>query len=277
MRQPKNRGAAIDQQRIADWINRFRFYRASPNEHEITTWLDRFHINDRDLAARILDCTEVIGEPTIQIGYRQILSGLSGWHREKSQRDGNWVFAGFGGPSESGLSMLRIFREANNLNAKQFDNLFCTALDIPSRKLTAQDTIIIIDDFAGTGKQICDRWPTLYELIASDARAYLVLTAATEAAIQKITEETSLEIKVQFKVQRNENVFSAQCRRFSTPDRRALRDYCKIADAKNPEGFGKCGLLYVLSHKTPNNSIPILHSNHKRWKGLFPRNLQQDG
>jgi hypothetical protein len=271
------RGAAIDQHRIAAWVDRFRFYRASPNQQEVLAWLDRFHVSDRDLAARILDCVEVISEPTIQQGYREALNAMPGWHRQKSQREGRWIFTGFGGPSESGMAMLRMFREANNLNAANFDELFCTILEIPSKKLTAEDTIVLVDDFSGTGRQVCDRWPTLYELIASDAKPYLVLTAATEDAISKITQTTALEVAVKFRIQKNENIFAAVCRRFNDAERAAILPYCRRADGKNPRGYGGCGLLYVLSHKPPNNSIPILHANHNGWKGLFPRNLQQEG
>jgi hypothetical protein len=277
MRQPLQRGAAIDQHRMTGWINRFRFYRASPNQQEIEAWLDRFQVADRDLAARLLDCVEVISEPTIQQGYRDALTSLEGWHSNPAEREGRWFFTGFGGPSESGMAMLRIFREANNLNAPAHNHLFCTVSDIPSKKLTAEDTIVIVDDFSGTGKQICDRWPVLYELIASDAKPYLILTAATDTAAAKIAQETTLQVVTQFSIHKNENVFASTCRRFTQADRDAILPYCEKADKKHPNGFGECGLLYVLSHKTPNNSIPILHSNHKSWKGLFPRNLQQSG
>jgi hypothetical protein len=27
----------------------------------------------------------------------------------------------------------------------------------------------------------------------------------------------------------------------------------------------------VFQHRSPNNSIPILHADHERWTGLFPR------
>ena len=51
----------------------------------------------------------------------------------------------------------------------------------------------------------------------------------------------------------------------------ALLEYCKRADRKYPRGYGDCGFVLVLAHKTPNNSIPVLHANNVRWKGLFPR------
>jgi hypothetical protein len=160
------------------------------------------------------------------------------------------------------MAMLRVFREANNLNAHKYDKLFGSILDIPSLKLSAQDVVVLVDDFAGTGRQVCERWPTLSELIASDARCYLVLAAATTQALDKVKKETTLETLVHSTIQKNENVFSTTCRRFSAGERDALLHYCERADRKNPRGFGNCGLVYVLSHQTPNNSVPILHANH---------------
>ncbi|SRR6266436_708685 len=274
MRAPRQRGAPIDKHRIGEWIGRFRFYRAPPDEPAIVAWLARFGDADKDLAARILDCVEVISEATIQKAYKQALESVEGWHRDGAQRDGRWVFTGFSGPGESGMAMLRVFREANRLTEAKYNRLFVSMIDIPSLRLSAEDTVVLVDDFAGTGRQICRRWPTLTELIASDARCLLVLTAATVEALEKIRASTELEIFSQHEIQKNENVFSTECRRFSTGDRNAILTYCSRADQKNPRGFGDCGLLYVLSHKTPNNSIPVLHANHHRWVGLFPRSLQ---
>jgi len=40
---------------------------------------------------------------------------------------------------------------------------------------------------------------------------------------------------------------------------------------ENPMGFGDCGLVVVFQHRPPNNTIPILHEDHSKWTGLFPR------
>lgn len=276
MRATRRRGAPIDPARIAEWEGRFRFYRASPGKAEIETWLSLFKAEHQDLAARVLDCVEVISEPTIQEGYKEALGSIAGWDKKVGTREGRWVFTGFGKVSESGWAMLRIFREANGLTASKYDGLFRHTPEIPSLQLTAEDTIVVVDDFSGTGRQICQRWPQLMELIASEARCYIVLTAATASAIAAIEEATELKVITKEIIEKNENVFSDRSTRFNDDDKATLLHYGKLADAKNPKGFNDCGLLYVLSHKTPNNTIPILHTNHPRWVGLFPRNLQQD-
>lgn len=275
MRKPKQRGAAIDAERLLEWERRFKYYRAPPGEQEIMAWLNRFSAEDRDVGARVLDCVEVISEAAIQEGYKRALETIDGWHKREADREGRWVFTGFGRPGESGLSMLRVFREANGLTARIHDSLFRHTTEIPSLKLSAEDTIVVVDDFAGTGKQICSRWPTLQELIASDARCYLVLTAATTIAVKRIKDETGVEVIVKLEISKSENVFADTAHRFDENEKTALLKYCTRVDAQHPRGYGECGLLYVLSHKTPNNSIPILHVNHDSWVGLFPRNLQK--
>ena len=36
-------------------------------------------------------------------------------------------------------------------------------------------------------------------------------------------------------------------------------------------GFNECGLLLVLSHNTPNNTMPVIWENTSKFRGLFPR------
>ena len=36
-------------------------------------------------------------------------------------------------------------------------------------------------------------------------------------------------------------------------------------------GFNECGLLLVLSHNTPNNTMPVIWEDTSKFRGLFPR------
>jgi hypothetical protein len=274
MKMPKGRGAAVDDARIAGWVDHFRFYRAPPDRNAINAWMSLFRHRDRDVAARILDCIDVVSEQSIQRGYKQALALIPGWSKEANARKGRWLFVGFGGAGESGQSMVRIFREANKLSFAKYDGLFCTVLELASNQLTAEDTVVFIDDFSGSGGQVCAKWPVLAELIGAYAQTYLILTAVTEEGLARITEETSLKVIATIEISKAENIFRANNPRFNQNEQTTLLRYCRKADNKNPKGYGQCGLLYVLSHKTPNNSIPILHANHSRWKGLFPRYLE---
>lgn len=262
-------------QRIDGWYDRFRYYRRPPSREEIASWLERFasENGDRDLAARLLDAVRIVSEEEIQIGYREALEAIPGWDRNREHREGNWVICGLGHAGESGAEMLRKFREANRLGAERFDYLFDNVTNLVERKLTEQDTVILVDDFAGTGDQVCSYWPTHAELIGG-AKAYLVLTASTEAAITRFVDLISLEeILVSHVLEEVDNLFSGQSEVFSAEEKARLLEYCRLADKNNPKGYGDCGLAVILSHKTPNNSLPLLHANKASWSGLFPRYL----
>lgn len=273
MRAPANRGVPIDDARIAAWAARFRFYRFSPDGEAIRSWLDYFKGGAVDVAARILDCVEVVREADILAGYRTSLNRIPGWSRNKRDRDGNWYFVGYGYAGESGQAMVRTFREANRLAEEKYDYLFCTVADLPSKRLTSADHVIFIDDFIGTGRQVCARWRTIELLIGSDAECHLIVTASTDDAKSRIHQDTPIKVEAHISIHPNENFFSPICRRFTQEERNLILPYCRVADAQHPKGFGDAGLLYVLNHKTPNNSLPILHANHPRWRGLFPRYL----
>ena len=260
-------------EKIEEWFNRFVFYRHPPSREDIATWLELFAKADQPIAAKILDSTELISEADIQRGYRDALESIEGWHRRKADRMGEWVISGFGGPGESGAEMLRKFREANRLSSASFDYLFATAAELPEKQLTEDDTVVFVDDFSGTGEQIENLWGKHVEL-ASGARSFLILTAATEGAIEKIMELEYLEeLLLSRVISRDSDIFADDNPVFSEAEKERVFPYCKRADRKRPKGFGDCGLLFVLSHKTPNNSLPILHANSSSWRGLFPRYL----
>lgn len=255
------------------WLDRFRFYRDSPNIEAIENWISLFEGDDAELARKVLDHVMVVSERQIQQGYSAALAALPGWD-ERATSPGRWRFVGFGKAGESGPAMVRIFREANDLALAKYDSLFCDLSDLPGLKLTALDTVVFIDDFSGTGRQVCKRWPLISELIASEATCHLILSAVTDTAAKAISERTQLSLHSSIFLDDEANVLGPNCPIFDAEEKSALIRYGEKADSKWPEGYGKSGLLFVLSHKTPNNSLPILHVNEPHWRGLFPRYLR---
>jgi hypothetical protein len=215
----------------------------------------------------------IISEEEILQGYRSALEHLPGWSRKAAERTGRWFFVGAGAAGESGPAMLRLFREANGMAAAGWQPFFLTPLDLPRLSLSAYDSVVFVDDFAGTGSQMVDYWPLMQELIASEAKCYLVLTAITTRAAEAIAASTDLQVRAEITLDESHNVFSAECPLFNAQEKAILDQYGTIASPERPRGFGDCGLTLVLSHKTPNNTLPILHANHPAWIGPFPRYL----
>lgn len=225
------------------------------------------------MAEKVLDQVLVVGDRDILSGYNRALSEIPGWDKDSSKRTGRWYFVGYGGPGESGQHMLRLFREANRMGSAKFNNWFRDVTELPGLKLTAHDTVIFVDDFAGTGDQVTTYWPTIAELIASEARCFLILTAMTSVAASSISENTELTILSSYVLGPDKAVFHDENNTFTAQEREVLEGYCAKADGKKPRGYGNLGVLFVLSHKTPNNALPILYANHGEWRGLFPRYL----
>jgi hypothetical protein len=262
------------QSRMEKWLDRFRYYRDPPNAAAVHAWISHFEEPHQELARKVLDEVIVVSERQIQEGYKAALAALPGWLQQAAPDSGRWFFVGFGKAGESGPAMVRIFREANDLALEKFDSLFCSLSDLPQMKLTAYDTVVFIDDFSGTGRQVCKLWPVVAELVASEATCHLILTAATGIAVQAISEMTDLKLHASIVLSEKYNVFSGLCETFSEDEKQILLHYGQIASGRWPCGYGNSGLLLVISHKTPNNSLPILHVNEVHWKGLFPRYLK---
>jgi hypothetical protein len=169
--------------------------------------------------------------------------------------------------------MLHKFRVGNNLSGKQYNELFIYRSDIARQQLGPDDSLVLIDDFSGTGDQVTEAWKAIYqELTAGIGRIYLALVAARRQAIARISEETNIEVVPSHILDEGDDVFSDSCSHFDNADKTALLSYCKQADNKLPRGKGNCGLLLVFAHTCPNNSIPIIRVSHSKWEGLFKRN-----
>jgi hypothetical protein len=285
VRAPSPRGTAIDARRYRRWINRFGSYRDGIINITIDSWLDQFEHADKDLAARVLDAIEYYGQSQVQAAYRQALQGLPGWNQDPEQREGRWCFAAMSGSAgESGDAMLYQFRLANGLDAKKYNDIFASRSELFRRTLLSDndpkqlgkdDVVVLLDDFTGTGRQVCDAWnnpeTSFGSLLAGVGKVYLIVVAAAQAARAKIAAETTITLVPSHQLHDGDNVFSKSCPHFSARERRRLLHYGTIADNKNPKGFGDCGLLIVFQHRAPNNTVPILHVDHNLWTGLFPR------
>lgn len=255
------------------WVGRFSAYRQAPTQETLLRWLAQFKQEHLAIAHKVLDAVEMVSELEIHEGYRDALSSLPGWSKLAAERQGRWFFLGFGAAGESGQAMLRMFREANGLTSAHWQGFFRMPRELPGLALTAYDHVVFVDDFAGTGRQVTNYWPLMQELVASEAKCYLLLTAITEVANERIKGSTELNVYARRFLNNAANVFSLECNTFDNVERRVIEDYGKIAWQAHPKGFGECGLTLVLSHKTPNNTIPILHTNHEQWVGPFPRTL----
>ena len=123
MRRPRQRGGSYRRPNHF-WVGNgdLRYYRAPPGEEEISRWLKSiFRQRSRHSRSRTRLCRDHLPEATIQEGYKEALDLIEGWHKRAADREGKWVFTGLiYTAGKSGLSMLRVFREANGLTAHSY-------------------------------------------------------------------------------------------------------------------------------------------------------------
>jgi len=258
---------------MSSWANTFAGYRYAVTEQRIDRWLDQFSQKDRDLAARTLDCVEFVPYGQIDAAFKSILNGLHGWHKDEAKRHGIWRFVPFSvSAGESGDTMLHRFRWANGLSSRKYNELFIYKSDLLLAELGPDDSVVFVDDFAGTGKQACEAWgKTIQELLPGNPNAYLILVVASICAKHKIENETELMVNPHSLLAEQDNIFSPKCRHFTPKERKTLLKYCRKASSSQPKGHGDCGFVLVFAHNCPNNSIPLLHAYHSKWEGLFRR------
>ena len=274
MRTPHPVGTPIDANRKRDWVTEFTGYRVNVTEARIDQWLGQFHATDRDAAARLLDAVLFVSSSYVTRAFRAILASLDGWALSEADRRGRWMFVPFtGSAGESGDHMLQRFRHANNLTSSRYSHLFRYRADLVRLRPGPKDTVVLVDDFSGTGNQACRAWEsTFQELLPFRPRVFLVLVAASSAAQKRIADMTRMEACAQVELGPDADIFSVQCTRFSDEEKARLLRYGLQADPHHPRGWGDCGFVIVFSHTCPNNSIPLLHKRRNgHWEGLFPR------
>jgi hypothetical protein len=273
LRAPLAPGSPINLQRRRRWTNDFSTYRHQISEHAINDWMEQFAEGHRDVAARLLDVIDFYSMERISGAFRTALSALPGWHMNKAQRQGVWRFAGLSkSAGESADAMMHRFRIANGLDAKKYNELFIHPSQILLERLGPDDTLILIDDFVGTGDSVCTAWDESFsELIPDIGRVYLVVVAAMTEGRVRIGNHTSMTCVSGVELTDADKFFSNYCAAFSAAEKNTILDYCRRAHKREPKGYKECGLVVVFQHRSPNNSLPILHTSNRRWTGLFPR------
>lgn len=273
MREPRPPGTPINMQRMRDWATEFAGYRINVTENRIDRWLDQFEDAHRDVAARLLDSVQFVSSEQMAALFRDALQSLSGWSLDENEREGSWLFVPFTGSSgESGDVMIQRFRHANNMAGKGYSNLFGYRADLLRSRLGPDDTVVLVDDFSGTGDQACDSWEMIFdELLPERPRVVLLLVAASARAVGRIASETEMEPHACITLGEGANLFSDACPYFAAEEKEILMRYGELADPQYPVGRGDCGFVVVFAHTCPNNTIPILHARRDEWEGLFRR------
>src|SRR5262249_24173610 len=115
-------------------------------------------------------------------------------------------------------------------------------------------------------------WHKMFqELTASIGNVYLVTVGAFRTGSERIRNETRMHLLTHRSLGHRDNFFHNDCEHFTANEKNRILHYCRLASSAYPRGFGDCGLVIVLYHQCPNNSLAVLHASSKAWDPLFPR------
>lgn len=199
-------------------------------------------------------------------------------------------FLGLGGPAKSGAYLLYMFRQENRLKEELFPSL-SEMFDCTEGKVSLSeegvDSIVFLDDFAGTGttalRSIKKRGHFLEVYKAGgDRKIHLYFLAATTRALDKIRGNTLIDsVDSVLELDDSYRALDVGSRYFrshslsldfSRGDASALLERVARSTAcSEPMGFGGCQLLLGFHHNTPNNTLPVFWSDSGEWSPLFCR------
>jgi hypothetical protein len=261
------------------------------------TWMKQFH--DRDcalLGASLLDNLIYRSRPQVEALLKTILTGpeLNGPDAEhdfslieklRSRVDPGVrlspVIRLDQSPTKSGTYVLRLLARSLHLNERWMK--WPQALSTAPQEV---HTVILVDDFCGTGSQFADfvaltKFDAFMQSRPQCRVVYLTAAAHTDG-LAKIAENYP-----QIQVLPAETLSAAQdfflgdaLKRFNGAiDRAELRSsYDQIAveaglggSSVGPLGYEKQALTYAFAHGTPNNSLPIYWYQNERWSSLVDR------
>jgi hypothetical protein len=263
-------------ERIAQVVARFGSYQPQAVDREkIRIWLRQFDPQDFDLALRILESVQFYDLP-------RLLNLLSTLHRaikanaaaEGFRRNEEFVFLPIGRTGDSGYEIVNRYRNINRLGhtrvtfaqVVELQQILYEAATSDGRKV-----LVFLDDFVGTGKQVCDFWEdVLSQHVHPSIPMYLGTALACEAGIEVIQQRTPLRVIAVHIVQRR-HLFS-QTDLFTPAEKDRLTNvYGQIG---NPTlGVGGLGVLVAFAHGCPNNTLGVLRGSkrQRRWRGILPR------
>jgi hypothetical protein len=125
------------------------------------------------------------------------------------------------------------------MTKKRYSEIFIHRSELVAKNPGPDDTVVLVDDFSGTGTQACDSWHIFEELLTGGPKIVLMLIVATEDALKRIADETEMEPICATTLRRRDSIFHPDCTHFTQGEKNTIRNYCIQADPHEPEGFGK--------------------------------------
>ena len=264
------RGRALDPIRCRDWLTQFGSSRA------------------QRLMFRILENVRLYNEDMLRRKMREAFGiiardmGDTTARRSRVRRD-ILVSTLDESPAKGGLSYCRLFASENRIFAR---HVLSIERARGLRDVNAGvEKLILIDDFAGTGRSLERGLERQRELLEEAKRAgvgvvicCLVGFGDARSRVERFIARCKLDAVVYIceELGSEHKAFSPQSRMFSfEAERTAAKEIAESIgiklDRRQPLGYGALASLVVFAESCPNNTLPIVWAQTDKWKPLFPR------
>jgi hypothetical protein len=239
----------------------------SMSRGRVLAWLGQFEDVDLQVATAVLSQVHYYNAANIRAMSRQLVAMVGEEYAQVPRQE--IVFVPVGEPGSSAGIIARAIREVSGGERPRVVHM----ADIERLDPASVSVVVLIDDFSGTGQQLFEWWETVEPVIRpKEAEVVVALLVMNERARQEIERFADKTVAV-VELDGQANVLSEESGIFSGEGKATILKYCHRtgARAEYVRGRGDCGLLVAFRHGCPNNSLPILWHQSKKWQALFRR------
>jgi hypothetical protein len=250
---------------ILEAANRFRDHEGI-NINKVRRWAQQFG-DDLNLLENILKNINYYSSIRIREAVEELIN-LSCKYLKSNISE--LLFVPIGSPHEGSGIIARAVRGINGVRPRNFK--YMSDLAKPAGTSVFKG-MILIDDFSGTGERFLEWWRMVEGLILPWELplviGLLVLNCKAKDILQTLPAELICVEHLDFE----NNVFLDNCEIFTQEEKNLVERYCRQTrcPSRYIRGRNDCGLLLAFRHGCPNNSLPILWYEKKKWINLFKR------
>ena len=287
--------AYVRDREIVELHGKWGLYQGSPiTTTHVRAWLDQFEYNtEQKLMFNLLKNIRFYDLPKIKEAFRSLHSTVQesiaqkGGVRSADRRDrrDDILLSNFGSLAQSGSSYARIYANENKIyvdNAVSFDKIS----DVLEEKSHIK-AIVFVDDIIASGNSAVYSLNTLNEIcgeLLEKQEVKIFISAICgldhigienlENAIKNVPFEA--EVIVSYLLIERDQCFSPVSEVFGSSDereraKRIVLEYGRSLIRKYPLGYKNSQLLVAFHDNCPNNTLPILWCESRKWIPLFKR------